>query len=191
MSYRIVSLDPSMKVCGFAVMELGQVLVEAGIITPNPRKGDSRIRIESLCDQWHRLLDDWKPEEIVIEWTTGHVIRSRHGGGGAGLSIYGIAVGALWRESIWWVRPRTRGQCHPQVHTVTENRWTGGRPKIRKGGQCFVSRQDIVAGIYPVYRPQDDPGGDIADAILLNYWWQRQRQLDALRSQTQERKDVL
>ena len=66
------------------------------------------------------------------------------------------------------------------MHTVTENARTGGRPRIRKAGQSFVNRQDIVAGMYPVYRPQDDPGGDIADAILLNYRSQRQRQLDAV-----------
>ncbi len=190
-SYRIVSLDPSMTACGWAVMEPGQVLIEAGIMTSSPRKGDSRIRIESLCDQWRSLLEQWKPQEIVIEWTTGHVVRSRHGGGGAGLSIYGIAVGALWRESIWWAKLRNSGQLLPAVHTVTENQWTGGRPKIRKGGQMFVSRQDIVAGLYPIYRPQDDPGGDVADAVLLNYWWQRQRRLDAARSLTIDRKDPL
>jgi hypothetical protein len=187
MSYRIVSLDPSMKACGWAVMEPGQVLLEAGVTTPSPRKGDSRVRIESLCSQWTSLLRAWSPSVIVVEWTTGHVIRSRHGGGGSGLSIYGMVVGALWRESVWWARTLPPGQERPQIVTVPENTWTGGRPKMRKGGQRFVSRVDIVAGLFPQYRPQEDPGGDIADAIGLNLWWQREHRLRDMLLQNQER----
>ncbi len=189
MPYRIVSLDPSTKACGWAVMEPGRVLIEAGIITPGSRKGDSKVRIESLCDQWYTLLSTWMPNEIVIEWTTGHVVRSRHGGAGAGLSIYGMAVGALWRESVWWSRARGALE-HTEVHAVTENQWTAGRPKMRKSGQMLVSRVDIVAGMFPQYRPQDDPGGDIADAIALNCWWQVENQLRIMRPQMDERTNV-
>jgi hypothetical protein len=95
----------------------------------------------------------------VIEDTSGKV-GARHGaGGGAGLSIYGKAVGYVWGS--------LRGSealATADVLMVPENEWTRGKPKAKRiAGVMMLHR-----GLYDATM---DPGGDAADAVGLGDWW--------------------
>lgn len=179
MTYRSFAIDPGITTTGWSVMEDGHIWVDGGLLKPTPRTGNAGVRIDSLCGQIHRLLDAWKPVDVVIEVTSGHVNKGRHKGSGAGLGIYGMTVGELHRECVWWARAGARGQCYPNVHRVEENLWTGGRPKIESRGSK-VSRVIVARGMFPQYDPSRDIGGDLADAALLNCWFQSRRKLEAL-----------
>lgn len=173
-TYRSCAIDPSITATGWSVMEEGHVWVAGGLLKPQPRKGDAGTRIDSLCDQLYRLLDDYKPVDVVIEITSGHVNHGRHGGAGAGLGIYGMAVGELHRQCWWWASYHAHGQGCPQVHRAQENLWTGRKPKAK--------RVEVARILFPQYDPQADPGGDLADALMLNCWFQSQRKLEALQA---------
>lgn len=172
MTYRSFAIDPGLTTTGWSAMEDGQVLVAGGLLKPRPRTGEVGVRIDSLCEQLYRLLDDYKPLDVVIEVTSGHVNRGRHKGAGAGLGIYGMAVGELHRQCKWWASLHSHGQCYPQVHRIEENLWTARRPKVK--------RVDTARLMFPQYDPAQDPGGDLADALMLNCWFQSQRKLQAL-----------
>jgi hypothetical protein len=94
---------------------------------------------------------------VVIEITSGKVARRARGKGhnGAGLSVYGMAVGYLWRECV--------AALGESVSTVEENVWTAGVPKDRRARH--------IATLFPAYRRAKDPGGDVADAIGLGRWY--------------------
>jgi hypothetical protein len=47
-------------------------------------------------------------------------------------------------------------------------------------GAMAISRVDVCRGLFPQYDPEKDPGGDMADALLLNCWFQGVRKLQAL-----------
>jgi len=179
MTYRSFAIDPGLTTTGWSVMEDGHVWVDAGLLKPQPRTGAVGVRIDSLCEQLYRLLDDWKPVDVVIEVTSGHVNKGRHKGAGAGLGIYGMAVGELHRQCKWWASLHSHGQCYPQVHRIEENLWTARRPKMEsRNGK--VSRVDLARGLFGQYDPAQDPGGDLADALMLNCWFQSQRKLQIL-----------
>jgi len=90
--------------------------------------------------------------------------RRRHKGGGAGLAVYGSAIGALWQVAV----ARARYCESPtRVRCIEENLWTNRVPK--------EDRVVAVAQRFREFRIEDDPGGDIADAIGLSLWWIREQ----------------
>ena len=91
--------------------------------------------------------------QCIIEIPSGKVNLARHHGGGAGLSVYGMAVGVVWHMLYLNSTPIP----------VTEIEWTGGFSKEKRAA--------IAKKIYPQYDPAQDKGNDISDAIALALWW--------------------
>lgn len=168
----IFSLDPGSIRAGWAVMKAGEQLIRAGLLLSGNQKASSEVRIGEICSGLWNLLNFWLPKTILIEWTSGKVGR-RHGtGGGAGLAIHGAATGAVWRECLAWLRyQRPEKQLVTNVVLVKENTWTRQVPK--------ADRIAVVAHTFREYKPEQDAGGDIADAISMSVWYQRERLLRA------------
>lgn len=159
----VLSIDPGSKRTGWAVLTQREQLLQAGLLTGDKGIDHAEFRITAMCRGLHELLEEWQPETVLIEWSSGHVGRRRHKGGGAGLATYGIAIGGLWQVAVAWAR-----SCEPpaQVRCIEENLWTNRVPK--------EDRVVAVAQRFREYRIEDDPGGDIADAIGLGLWWIRE-----------------
>lgn len=151
----ILALDPSLTCCGWALLESRQSLVNCGRIRPRGSKTPLADRLQDLSDGLESLRIK-TVAAVVIEVPSGHVGRNRHGGSGAGLSLYGLAVGYTIGHA----------QRLGPIHLVTENDWTGSTPKDQ--------RTAIIRATVPAYRQRHadkDAGGDIADAIGLGQWW--------------------
>ncbi len=169
----LVAIDPSSTAVGYAVFEyLGSIDppaadMAAGICEWKLReigrfvshKQTLRCRLSAFCADLMDMLSEFKPGVIVIEIPSGHV-GYRHKGGGAGLSIYGLAVGRLWGVCLQY--QAEAGGCGISVQPVTEA-WTDGKPK--------ADRHYILEHIYDMYQMKKDPGGDIGDAIGVGQWW--------------------
>jgi hypothetical protein len=166
----IFAIDPGSIKTGWAVLELPERLIEAGLLLPDKRAAGAEFRIDSICISLWELLDKHRPATILLEWPSGHVGRKRHHGGGAGLSIYGAACGSLWRECVAWRRslpPEERIEVI--IRLILESEWTRGIPK--------QDRAAVVAATFPEYRPEDDTGMDISDALGLAVWYSRRQML--------------
>lgn len=162
------SLDPSSTRTGWALMRPPEQLVRAGLLLPEKQKSSSEVRIGDMCRGLWQLLNFWRPQTILLEWSSGKVGRKCHHGGGAGLAIHGVAVGALWREVIAWIRYQPpENQINTEVILVKENDWTRGVPKR--------DRAIAIAAMFPQYKIEDDLGLDIADSIGMSIWYQREQ----------------
>lgn len=131
---------------------------------------DPYTRIEKQEAELQRLLDNGICDHVVVETSSGKVNRKRHKGGGAGLAIYGAAVGSLWRLARAWRRitgnPRKSAVWLADplpVYRFTEVEWIGGRSK--------ETRQRIAARAWPGYNPDDDKDFNMSDAIALAVWY--------------------
>jgi len=162
--HTILALDPSSSRTGYALLTEQETLREAGLLKPGKTTDPAAERIGAMCLDLAELLAALAPDVIVIEWTSGHVGRKRHRGGGAGLAVYGIAIGALWQVARHYAAP-----AGARVEIVAENDWTDGVPKPDRIGN--------IARLYPAYNPARDTGGDAADAIGLARWWIRRHRL--------------
>ncbi len=158
----VFSLDPGSRRSGWAVFTQAGQLVQAGVLTPDKTRHCPPLRIGRMCDDLRRLLDEYEPAEVLIEWASGHVGRRRHKGKGAGLAIYGAAVGALWQTVVAWADGRATA-----VRCINENTWTNGVPK--------QARIVWLSQSFAEYAPEKDPGGDVGDAIGLALWWLKER----------------
>lgn len=158
----ILTLDPSSTRIGWALWQAGRC-VRAGAIKPRRAKDQALDRIDWMVDQLQATIgtivqsdNRRRPIVTVIEVTSGKVNARRHGGGGAGLAIYGDAVGS--------VRTMLRLSSDvKQCIRVFENRWIGGFDKAK--------RRRVAAAEWIHYDRKTDPGADIADAIALGAWW--------------------
>lgn len=150
----ILAFDPSSTRTGYALLTAEAVIVQAGTFKVD-EKARSEVRILEQCQDAIELLSETIPDHVVIEITSGKVGR-RHLGGGAGLAVYGMAVGALVATCLHAYGPAG-------LHLVPENLWTGGRRKR--------ARQLEVAARFPGYKDSDDKGGDVSDAIGLACWF--------------------
>lgn len=156
----LLALDPSSSCTGWAVgYRYGN---KAEVIRADrlraASKGKTAIaRIQWQTDALWEIIEGHQPTAAIIEITSGKVNIARHTGGGAGLGVYGMAVGALWQAC----------RLHPDcgaVHTVTENEWTRGfRKKAARATRAVM--------IWPPYADVKDAGWDIADAICLLDWF--------------------
>ena len=138
--------------------------MEAGYLGPARTKDLALDRIVAMCGELERLVAGQVIHRIVLEIPSGKVHARRHLGGGAGLSVYGMAAGA-----ILWAAVKAMGGIVSLVCCVKETEWTRGVPK--------GERQRRVALAYPAYREamgKDSPG-DVADAIGLGDWWYAKR----------------
>lgn len=168
MSDIFFSLDPGSIRTGWALMRPGEKLIRAGLLLPDKKTAPSEFRIAAMCSSLWQLLNLWLPETILLEWTSGKISRRHGAGGGAGMAVLGAATGAIWRECVAWHRWQPiKNQLEIEIILIRENTWTRQVPK--------ADRIDAVASAYPEYKAVDDPGGDIADAIGINVFYQRER----------------
>lgn len=156
----ILALDPSSSVTGYCCLSDSGTVIDAGVIKPTRATDDANTRIVTMSTDVANLILEFEPSVIVIEDTSGKVGK-RHGGNGAGLSIYGKAIGHLWAVCSR-VAPG-------KVHMVPENTWCRS---VSKG-----NRQLRVMDAVPKYRAEKDKGADCADAIGLALWWFAEQKL--------------
>jgi len=172
----VFSIDPSSTCSGWALLGPGEEYVASGRLLPptvtiEPKACAPYYRIDAMCMALRKLLDQHRPRHVVIEWTSGKRA-GRLGMNVSGLAIYGAAVGALWREAVHWTDYWLKQGLAGYVVGIIENDWTRGQPKAR--------RIPIAAGLFPQYDPEQDSGGDEADALMLNVWYQREQKLREL-----------
>lgn len=175
----ILALDPSSTRTGYALLSRGGQLGEAGLLKPAKTADPAACRIETMCQDLRELLETAGPATVVIEWTSGKIARRGRGRGinGAGLAIYGIAVGALWREVCNYCSQDRQRRCQ----LIAENIWTAGTAKAK--------RQAMIARRFARYDPASDPGGDVADAIGLGcYYLETLRLGELMQLKAQDRK---
>ena len=163
----LLSLDPASIITGYAVMtgEGSSNLVEAGRLKAPTKGSEPLVRIRAIAQDLRELIVEMSPTHAVVEITRGKVNRNRHHGGGAGLGIYGMAVGYLLRVVESGVA---------SVSAVEENEWTGKVPKDDRTERLSLEYPDWAAAMLA------DEGGDVADAIGLGLWWFRQRTVEAM-----------
>lgn len=164
----LFAIDPSSTRTGWALMNRAECLLQAGVLLPDKIRSEPQFRIGSMCDDLRQLLTEFEPSVIIIEITSGKVGRKRHRGSGAGLAVYGMAVGGIWREAEGWLRSlpvNKRGQ----IHLVLENTWCRGISK--------EARAAAVAVMFPQYKVENDPGFDIGDSIALAAWYLREHRM--------------
>jgi len=155
-------LDPSSTRTGYALMRGAEEVGDAGYLRPERASDPAMIRCLDMGLEVEGLIQEFEPDWAIVEIPSGKVHRRLAGrSGGAGLSVYGMAVGVILGVCNWHLGRR-------QLHGVTENEWTGGVPK---GKRC-----QLLAAQFPAYaeRFARDPGGDVADALGLGEWWYRQ-----------------
>lgn len=164
----ILTLDPGSLRTGWCVMGGPEQLLQAGVLLPDKQAAGSEFRIHRMCEDLRLLLAEWQPKTILIEYASGKINPRRHHGSGQGLQIHGISIGRLWGECVaWWRLLPTKQQLQTKIVLIAENDWTRGVPKVK--------RQAAVAQMFPQYKPQQDPGGDLADAISLSIYYHREQ----------------
>lgn len=154
----IVALDPSSERTGYAAIdEVHRLIVDAGYLRGERTADTAQTRILAMEKELAGLVAERKPSVILIEITKGKVNKKRHGGAGAGLATYGLAMGALWRTARDLVGD-------DRVVAIDED-WTRGVNK--------AVRARRIAMEFPQYRQamELDRGGDAADAIGIALWW--------------------
>jgi hypothetical protein len=163
MNNLIFGLDPGSIRSGWAILDYREQLIEAGSMY-GKTKADPEFRISAMCHDLRQLLSKWQPKTIVIEITSGKVGRKRHTGCGSGLAVYGMAVGSLWQIcEAWRFSLPIEQQFDVKILLIRENDWTRQVPK--------EDRNAAIAAMFTEYKIQDDPGGDVADAIGLGLWF--------------------
>jgi hypothetical protein len=151
-----LSIDPSSTATGWILYEPGPdmqspiVARRWGVITPHA-KFHAIERIGMMAMQIAGTAES--VDAVLIEIPSGRVNHARNRGGGSGLSIYGFAAGA-----IWWAASHNCATVY-----ATDESWTGGFSKDK--------RKAVAQKAVPGYRPAEDRGGDIADAICLAIWF--------------------
>jgi len=173
---RLLALDPSSTRTGYAWAVLTDTLrpkatwgfTGVGAILPDRTKDPALVRIDAMCKKIFDMVMGIQADKemdltIVIEVTSGKVNSMRHGGGGAGLATYGMAIGAI-RETCRQIK--RIGDFNVDLHSISENKWTGGHSKAKRNA---VARKHCP--LYTEAIQKKDRGGDVSDAIALAVWY--------------------
>lgn len=164
----VLAFDPSSSCTGYSVHETNgtaePILIDAGRLTPERQKDPCNLRIRHMLREARKLVIEYRPDEIVIEDTTGKVHKGgrERGMNGAGLAIYGKAVGAFIFGMLGIADGVGTGPGNGRIPIIAwlENDWTGGTRKPTRQAQCVA--------LHPrQYDPKRDPGLDTSDAIML------------------------
>ena len=151
---KALALDPSSTRTGYAVAEGPGELLEAGALAPK-RSADAVERIKAMVQDLDELIEEHQPDVVIVEVPDGKVHGRRKHAGGAGLSVYGMAAGAMldacWRS--WGIH----------VHAVTPTQWNRGRSK----NETLA----IVDQVFPGTDWKKDRGRDASDAAGELVWW--------------------
>jgi len=166
-------VDPGSIETGWCVAkptpDFGLSVIAAGTIK-RPKGMSPLLRIDGIRCDMMSLMNKLHPDlgDFVVEVTSGKVNRARHGGGGAGLGVHGMAVGTLWTMGLMW---RPAGGAGPTVTPVPENVWKAGFGKLKSA--------HVAKRYFEQYDPSTDPEFNIADAVALAVWyytlWMRKR----------------
>ena len=155
---RLVGLDPSSTLTGYAVMDGPDRLIDAGLLKPKCQKDPAILRIITMASDLRELLKETKPDVVAVEITSGKVAdKKRARSMGAGLAVYGMAVGMMYDTAYSLL-----GFDMKAVIPVQENIWTRGVPK--------QERLALMMKLFPQYTIDQDPGGDMGDAINIGVW---------------------
>ena len=68
---RILGIDPGLQTTGYALLEAGPKLLEAGVIRPEGGR-DLALRLASLYEATADVIEQWKPSVIVVEQLYAH-----------------------------------------------------------------------------------------------------------------------
>lgn len=151
----LLAIDPGSRVIGYAFFRRGE-LADAGLILPPRVRDPALVRLTAMLGELLVLVDRCRPAVAVVEMPSVGVARSRRTIGGHGLTVLGVAAGAVWAALM---------QHLPigAVCTVDPHVWTRGRKKER--------RARLMAAGTPGYMGERDRGRDAADAIQIGYAW--------------------
>lgn len=161
-----LSLDPSSTCLGYAVAKLNGpevTFAHAGRVKPKTKL--RRERITEIGNGVWNLLDEVKPDHVIIEVPDGKVGYG-HAGGGSGLSVYGQAVGFVCAVAY----------LHPgkfEIFWIEVKHWARGSKKEKRPGRALLLYQGYRAFV----AARSDGGGDVADAICLLDWWADRRRV--------------
>lgn len=153
---KLLSIDPSSTLTGYAVMDERVNLLEAGLLKPRKTRDELWVRIEAMCDGLLALITEVNPTHCIIEVPTGRHARLPAMASGS-LVKYGCAVGAMWAVASMQII---------NVYPVPTT-WTGGKPK--------KVRAQSIALRFRNYSKEQDGGFDMADAIGMGVWWLEQQ----------------
>lgn len=155
----VMGIDASSTAIGYAVGTHPREIIAAGLIKG---KGQALARVAWHCWKLEQIITKLKrpPNVIVIEVQAPQGPRL----GNSGQATYGFAVGAVWRTIWQWANATTiDGEPRAEIITTRADEWTN-RVSKKHRALCVDSEFDW-------YRPADDPGMDIADAVGLIQWW--------------------
>ena len=159
---KLISIDPSSTRTGVAVFRDGD-LTESFALRSGARQPWQRIR--NILIELERELQFRVelPDAVIIEVGKKPHAKKRQSMAGAGLITYGMAVGAVCRllDDV-----SGHGYVFPVEH-IDVNEWT------KRSNRQIPKYQRLaeLAVVCPQYNPEDDPGGDIGDAIAMGLWW--------------------
>ena len=170
----ILSIDPSSTRVGVAMLRPDETLAKGMLISPPTQSGGVKLtaveRIEGIIARLHCSINlgSLLLDAVLVETPSQHTHRYAKGSGGAGLALYGMAVGAVWQ----WCR----GRFGPEiVHAVPVDEWASGSSAKR--------RTTHIRAQYPSVDWSKDSGADLSDAIAMGLWWMNRQRIKA---QTQD-----
>lgn len=67
---RVLGIDPGLHTTGYAVLDPGPKLLEAGVV--RPEGSDLAERLASLAESITEILDQWRPASIAVEQLYAH-----------------------------------------------------------------------------------------------------------------------
>lgn len=155
----LLSIDPSSSSIGLALARVnGQSIDWLACRLVKDRKAGALgivAKFDGALTEVLLYADPRASVTALIEIPSGRVDHRRNTGGGAGLSVYGFACGAVWQKLTADSRIASV-ECLPSD-------WMRGTSKEK--------RRRIALKAYPAYASISDPGCDISDAIAMGVWW--------------------
>jgi hypothetical protein len=158
---RLLSVDPSLKSCGWALWN-DETLTRVGIISGG--KGEWWERAQHVATELRKLVLTWdnNKADVVAEFTEFH---------GAANKMMGWKTGDL--QKLTFLSGCIAGRMYPRKFTpVTTSGWKGQLPKdvaARRVEKILGKKAVVAVGLPPITRKQ---GMDAWDAVGIGLWYQ-------------------
>ncbi len=172
---RLLAVDPSSTITGYAVWHMATKYVEHRGTAKVSGSMSAIERIQAISKSLKGVAMARKITHAVIELPSGKVhARIRETSKGAGLSVYGMAAGYIFKMLVDLLGDEN-------VYFYLDNEWTGN-------GKCKTygskkQRQRLASLLDHDYHSAKDSGMDISDAICLGHYHLAQLKLKRLREQ--------